>query len=677
MPPDPRLVERVAELRRELAHHNYRYYVLDAPAISDAAYDSMMRELRELEAGHPELVAPDSPTQRVGAPPSAGFAEVQHSVPMLSLANAFNHEELRAWYDRARRLLGGRDFDMACELKIDGLAVSLVYRDGVLVQGATRGDGTRGEDVTANLRTVRSVPLRLLKPVPSLLEVRGEVYLSRKAFDQINERRATEGLPLYVNPRNSAAGSVRQLDPSATAARPLDVFVYGLGQVEGGAVPDTQWELLEWFRDVGLRTNPNNRRCDTLDQVEDYYRQWLEGRERLGYDTDGIVVKANPRALWDELGVVGREPRYAVAYKWPAEQAVTRLLDIGVNVGRTGSLNPYAILAPVFVSGVTVRQATLHNEDDIRRKDLRIGDWVVVERAGEVIPQGVRPLTERRTGEEKEFWMPDRCPVCGGQVVREPDEAMARCVNASCPAQALERLKHFVSKGAMDIEGLGGKWCQTLNEAGLVKDVADLYGLNKDQLLSLERMGELLAAKVLNNIAASKERPLDRLLFALGIFHVGSEIADVLAPRFPSMHALMNASEEDLTQVTGIGPKIAAGVAAFFRDPANRVLVERLRQAGVRMDAGETAASGKAEGLPLNGKTFCFTGTLSAMSRTDAEEAVKALGGVATGTVTRKTQYLVVGADAGESKVTQARRYGTQVLTEEEFAAMVKEARGA
>ncbi|MSQ13900.1 MAG: NAD-dependent DNA ligase LigA [Dehalococcoidia bacterium] len=670
---DPKLSERAVELRRELADHNYRYYVLDAPAISDAAYDSMMRELRELEAGNPELVTPDSPTQRVGAPPLSGFAEVFHAVPMLSLANAFNEEELRAWYDRARRLLGGRDFDMACELKIDGLAVSLVYRDGVLVQGATRGDGTRGEDVTTNLRTVRSVPLRLLKPVPTLLEVRGEVYLSRKAFDLINERRAAEGLALYVNPRNSAAGSVRQLDPSATVARPLDVFVYGLGQVEGGVVPDTQWELLEWFRDVGLRTNPNNRRCDTLDQVEDYYRTWLEGRERLGYDTDGIVVKANPRALWDELGVVGREPRYAVAYKWPAEQAVTRLLRIGVNVGRTGSLNPYAILEPVFVSGVTVRQATLHNEDDIRRKDLRIGDWVVVERAGEVIPQVVKPLIERRTGEEKEFRLPDRCPVCGGQVAREPEEAMARCVNASCPAQALERLKHFVSKGAMDIEGLGGKWCQTLHEAGLVNDVAELYGLNKDQLLGLERMGELLATKVLNNIAASKARPLARLLFGLGIFHVGLEIADVLVARFPSMDALMSASEEDFTQVTGIGPKIAASVAAFFRDPANRALVERLRQAGVRMDAGEAAAPGEAEGLPWIGKTFCFTGTLSAMSRTDAEEAVKALGGVATGAVTRKTHYLIVGADAGEIKVTQARRYGTQVLTEEEFAALLSE----
>lgn len=673
MPADQKTAERAAELRKEITYHNHRYYVLDSPLISDAAYDSLLRELRELEFRFPELITPDSPTQRVGAPPAAGFAEVAHAVPMLSLANAFDAAELRAWYDRARRLLGGRDFDMSCELKIDGLAVTLIYRDGVYVQGATRGDGTRGEDVTANLRTVRSVPLSLIKPVPPLLEVRGEVYLSRKAFDQVNARRAAEGLDLYVNPRNTAAGSVRQLDPAATAERPLDIFVYGVGQVEGGATPDTQWALLEWLRDVGFRTNPHNRRCDALDQVEDFYQKWLEGRHDLGYDTDGVVVKINRLALWDELGVVGREPRYAVAYKWPAQQAVTQLLDIGINVGRTGSLNPYAILEPVFVSGVTVKQATLHNEDDIRRKDLRIGDWVVVERAGEVIPQVVKPLVERRTGEEKEFRMPNQCPVCGGQVVREPDEAMARCVNASCPAQALERIKHFV--GVMDIDGLGGKWCQTLYETGLIKDVAGIYGLTRDQIIAIERMGDILAAKILANIAGSKERPLARLLFALGIFHVGSEIADVLVRRFPTMDALMAATEEDLMQVTGIGPQIAASVASFFRDPSNHALLDRLRQAGVRMDAGEAAAP--REGMPLSGKSFCFTGTLSGMSRTQAEEAVKALGGAATPSVSRKTQYLVVGADPGESKVTQARRYGAQVLNEEEFMALLQAAKSA
>jgi DNA ligase (NAD+) len=669
---DPAMAARIQQLRDELNLHNYRYYVLNAPTISDTAYDSMMSELRRLESQHPELVTSDSPTQRVGAPPSSGFAEVVHGQPMLSLANAFSLEELQAWHQRVQRLLGGRPFTMMCELKIDGLAINLTYRDGVLVQGATRGDGSRGEDVTANLRTIRTIPLRMMGHAPSLLEVRGEVYLSKKAFDQINAKRAELGLPLYANPRNSAAGSVRQLDPGATAERPLEIFAYAVGQAEDADLPDTQAKLLAWLRDHGFRTNPHVKHCKALDDVEAYFQHWLKARESLGYDTDGVVVKVDELAYWDELGVVGREPRYAIAYKWPAHQAVTRLLDIGINVGRTGSLNPYAILEPVFVGGVTVKNAALHNEDDIRRKDLRIGDWVIVQRAGEVIPQVVAPLTERRTGQQREFHMPNRCPICGGTLERDPEEAMVRCVNVSCPARIFEGLKHFVSKGAMDIEGLGPQWCQALLDSALVKDVADLYHLTKEQLLTLERMGDLLATKILRNIEGSKERPLHRLLFALGIFHVGSEIAELLASRFPSMDALMAASEQDLTQVPGIGPKIAASVVAFFADPPNRALVQRLRDAGVRMQA---QAARVAAGSPLSGATFCFTGTLAGMERGAAEQAVKALGASATSSVTRKTTYLVVGAEPGAAKVSQAQKLGTQQLSETQFLKLLEEAR--
>ncbi|MSP78771.1 MAG: NAD-dependent DNA ligase LigA [Dehalococcoidia bacterium] len=668
----PQNAQRAVELRRELNYHNYRYYVLDAPDISDAAYDTMIQELRALEEKFPELRTPDSPTQRIGAPPQSAFAQVTHGIPMLSLANAFNGDDLRAWYERARKLIG-RDMELTSELKIDGLAVSLIYRDGVYVQGATRGNGIVGEDITPNLRSVRAVPLRLLKAKPTLIEIRGEVYLTRKAFDQINAKREAEGQPLFANPRNCAAGSLRQLDPSVTASRPLDIFVYGVGAAEGVKVPQTQWEMLTWLQENGFKTNPNNRHCPTLDAAEEFYNTWDKGRETLGYDIDGVVVKVNNRALWDELGVVGREPRYAVAAKWAAHQAVTRLLDIGINVGRTGSLNPYAILEPVSLAGVTVKQATLHNEDDIHRKDLRIGDWVVVERAGEVIPQVVSPLTERRTGKEREFRMPEKCPVCSGNVVREPDDAMHRCLNAACPAQAFERLKHFVSKGAMDIEGLGAQWCQQLLENGLVQDVAGLYSLTKEQLLTQERMGDILAGKILKNIEASKSRPFARLVFALGTFHVGSEIAELLAADFPAMDKLMAAGEADLMGVPGIGPKIAKSVVDFFQDPPSRDLIAQLRAAGVRMEGGASAKP--RTGLPFSGKTFAFTGTLSSMTRPQAEAAVKELGGAAADSVTKKTSYVVTGADSGGSKMTQATKFGTEQLKEDDFVKMLEDAR--
>ena len=667
---DSEALERAAWLREELSRHNYRYYVLDDPAISDAEYDAFIRELRALEERYPELVTPDSPTQRVGAPPTAGFPQVAHGAPMFSLANAFDQVEFQAWYDRVVRLLDGQDFEMTCELKIDGLAVSLTYEDGVLVRGATRGDGSRGEDVTGNLRTVRSIPLRLLGAAPTRMEVRGEVFLGRSAFRRLNAQREAEGLPLYANPRNTAAGSVRQLDPAATAQRPLDIFVYAVGAVEGGTLPPTQGETLQWLAALGFHTNPHTRHTPAPDDVLRYYADWLEGREALDYETDGVVVKADQRALWEPLGVVGREPRWAIAYKWPAHQVVTRVEAIEVNVGRTGKLNPYAVLEPVQVGGATVKHATLHNEDYIRTKDIRVGDSVVVERAGEVIPQVVRVVTDRGDADPPAFHMPATCPACGGDVVRAPEEAAHVCTNVSCPAKLFEGIQHFVSRGALDIEGLGAQWVRILLDAKLIDDAAGLYTLRLEDLVQLDRMGEVLAQKILANIEGSKERPLARLVFGLGIPHVGSEVAELLVAHFPTMQRLMDATEEEITEVPGVGPVIAASVVAFFADPANQKLVEDLCAAGLRMEAD--VPEPPAEGLPLSGLTFCFTGTLSSMPRSQAEERVKALGAAATSSVTRKTTYLVTGAETGASKVRQAERSGTQLLTEEQFLELLE-----
>ena len=670
---DREAIDRLEELRKEVSFHDYRYHALDDPVITDAEYDVLVRSLRELEARHPELITPDSPTQRVGAGPVEGFDEVRHVLPMLSLANAFDYGELEAWHNRVTQLLEGAAFRMVCELKIDGLAVSLTYRDGRLARGATRGDGFRGEDVTANLRTVRSIPLVLQGEPPRVLEARGEVYMPAESFRRLNEERQAAGEPLYANPRNTGAGSIRQLDPRVTASRNLEIFVYSLGHVEdgdSGPMPDNHWEALQALRGFGFRTNPHNVVCADLEQVEDLYRSWLERRHDLPYGADGIVVKVDPFEFQDVLGYVGREPRWAIAYKFPAEQAVTRLLGIGVNVGRTGSLNPFAMLEPVNVSGATVKMATLHNEEDIRRKDIREGDWVVVERAGEVIPQIVGPVVERRTGQEREFLMPERCPVCDTPVVKPEDEAMHRCPNASCPAQFFELLKHFVSKGAMDIDGLGERWCRILIDQGLVGDVAGLYSLEKEQLLKLERMGEKLASRILDNLERSKGRPLPRIIYALGIFHVGSEMADLLAQRYSSLDRLAQASREDLVAIPGIGPKIADSIVDYFSVERNVEVIRRLREAGVRLYE-EAPSGGEAErDLPLGGLSFVITGTLSSLSRSQAEKRVKELGGAASSNVTRKTTYLVVGKDPG-SKLASAQRLGTKLLDEDAFLGLL------
>jgi DNA ligase (NAD+) len=669
--------QRAEELRRELNYHNHRYYTLDDPVISDGQYDLLLRELREIEAEHPELLTADSPTHRIGGEPSSAFAEVEHSRPMLSLGNAFDFDELSAWHRRISALLDDESFDMVCELKIDGLAVNLTYEDGVLVQGATRGNGATGEDVTRNLRTIHTIPLKLEGFVPhesQRLEVRGEVYLPVEEFHRLNKAREERGEQLYANPRNTGAGTIRQLDPKVTAARNMQIWVYSLNSTDGTEFIESHWEALEWLGNVGFRINPNNRLCHSLEGVEDYYRYWLERRHDLPYEADGVVVKVSPLAMQERLGVVGREPRWAIAYKFPAERATTMLKYIGINVGRTGSLNPYAVLEPVIVSGATVQHASLHNEEDINRKDIRVGDTVIIERAGDVIPQVVGPVPAQRTGQEQVFRMPERCPECDTPVVKAEDDAMHRCPNSSCPAQFFELLKHFVGKNAADIDGLGERWCGILIERGMVSDVAGLYGLEKDKLLELDRMGDKLATRILSNIEKSKSRSLPRMLFALGITHVGAEVADLLAQNYLGIRDLANATEEDLTAIEGIGPKIAESIIAWFQAPENQEVVEKLLAAGVKLQQDSLpipATAVPSENSPFGGLSFVVTGTLSALPRKDAEARIKELGGKVTSSVTKKTGYVVVGESPG-SKAATAEKLGIPTLDEDAFLRLLE-----
>jgi len=662
--------KRIEELREQINYHNYRYYVLDSPEISDAEYDELMQGLIRLENERPELITPESPTQRVGAAPVEAFGVVEHPEPLLSLANVFSFDELAAWYRRNTNLLPELPTDFVCELKLDGLAVALTYEDGRFAVGATRGDGYRGEDITQNLRTIRSIPLAVPKDAPPRFEVRGEVYLSRAGFKKLNEERAKKGQPLFANPRNAAAGSVRQLDPRVTAKRPLDIYIYGLGWAEGN-VPPTHWETLEYLKSLGFKINPYNTHVSGLGEVEKCYQHWVEVRERIEFEADGVVIKVNSFELQRRLGTVGHDPRWAVAYKFPAVQGTTRLLDIGISVGRTGSLNPYAILEPVSVGGVTIKQAALHNEEDIHRKDIRIGDTVVVQRAGDVIPQVVAPVVSKRTGEERSFVMPSRCPVCGAEAVKPEGEVMARCTNASCPAQIFQSLTHFVSRGAMDIDGLGEKLAAALLNSGLVKDVADLYTLRTEELAVLERMGKKSAQNVHGAIEKSKDRPLSRVLFALGIRHVGAETAEILARHFGSIDKLAKASQEKLLEVATIGPKIAESIHAFFRQESNRKLIKDLKEAGV-VGVLEAEAAKPTE-LPLAGQEFVITGKLETFPRSEAEARIKEFGGAVGSSVTKKTTFLVVGADPG-SKLDKARDQGTRLLSEQEFLSLLEEA---
>jgi len=668
-----RVKQRVEQLRAQINHHNYRYYVLDSPEISDAEYDELMKELKQLEEQYPQFLTSDSPTQRVGAAPVEAFGIVEHPLPLLSLGNAFSKEELLAWNTRTSKLVAGEQSNFVCEHKIDGLAVALTYVNGQLTIGATRGDGFRGENITQNLRTIRSIPLSVPKEAPTRFEVRGEVFLPKAGFSKLNQERAEEGLPLFANPRNAAAGSVRQLDPCITAKRPLDIYIYMLGYAEGKPTPETHWETMEYLKSLGFKVNPNNRLFTTIDQVEEYHHNWVEKRESLPYEADGIVVKVDLLELQRRLGNIGHEPRWAIAYKFPAVQRTTCLKEIKISVGRTGTLNPYAILEPVSVGGVTIKSVALHNEDDIRRKDIREGDTVIIQRAGEVIPEIVGPVKSKRSGQEKEFTLLEKifdnekqrpaCPVCGAEVVKPEGEVMYYCSNAACPAQVQERIEHFASRGAMDIRGVGESMSATLFQKGLVKDVADLYYLKKEQLTNLERMGDKSATNILNSIEKSKQTPLARLIFALGILHVGEEMAEILAKEFHSIDNLAKASRDDLTHVSTVGPKIADSIVTFFRQEENLDIIERLRKAGVRLE--EEAA--KPKELPLAGQEFVITGRLEAFSRQEAEARVKALGGSTKDNITRNTTYLVKGADPGDSKLSRAQELGTEIINEEKL----------
>jgi DNA ligase (NAD+) len=664
--------DRVLELRREIARHRRLYYVEDAPEISDADYDALERELRGLESDHPELRAPDSPTETVGGEPAAPFTPVRHRIPVLSLDNAHDEEDLREWEARLRRALAGPVPHYVVEPKIDGLSMALHYQDGLLVRALTRGDGTVGEDVTANVRTVASIPSALTRPLPRL-ELRGEVYMSRIAFSALNRTRTEEGLPAFANPRNAAAGSVRLLDPAITAARQLECFAYGLVEIEGEPLPPTHGEGLALLAALGLPVNPLNRACDDLDAVVAAVRDLERDRDALPYMIDGLVVKVDELALRAAAGTTSKFPRWAVAFKFPPEQARTRVRAIVVQVGRTGALTPVAELDPVNVGGTTVSRATLHNEDEVRRKDVRVGDTVVIEKAGDVIPQVVRVLLEERAPGAAPFAMPGECPVCRSQVVREPDEVVGRCTGVTCPAKRREALLHYASRTGMDVQGLGEALVDQLLASGRVRDVADLYRLDLEALAGLERMGRKSAANVLAQIDASRSRPLHRLLYAIGIRHVGERAARVLASELRSLDAVAQASEETLTAIAEIGPKTARSLRVFFDQPGNRELLTRLAAAGVRTTAlpEERPAAPPAEG-PFAGKTVVLTGSLPGLTREQARGILEARGAKVVGTVSASTDLVVAGEAAG-SKLERARALGVPVMGFEEFEAMARE----
>lgn len=671
---DP-LARKLDALRREIRRHERLYYVEDNPEISDAEFDALMRELVELESAHPELASPDSPSARVGGEPASELAPVRHNpnAPMLSLENAYSLEELEKFHERVVKNLGGEPFEYAIDEKIDGLGVSMVYEDGVLVNGATRGDGVTGEDVTANLKTIKSIPLRVDAPDGmERFEVRGEVYLPREAFERINARREEDGQPLFANPRNCAAGSLRLLDSRITASRPLDIFIYSLITTDSNGRPvdnpsaRTHSEAIELLHKLGFKT-PLGAVRKTIAEVERVIDDYGKKRDSLGFDIDGLVIKVNSYRQQAELGATSKFPRWAIAYKYPAQQATTVVRDIQPQVGRTGAVTPVAILDPVEVSGSTVSRATLHNEDEIRRKDIRIGDTVFIEKGGDVIPKVVKVVESKRSGGEKMYKTPDKCPACGAAVSRPEGEAVARCAGASCPAQLREKLLHFTSRGAMDIDNVGPAVIDQLMERGLVHDYADLYALTHEQVAGLDRMAEKSAANVINAIAASKDRPLDRLIFALGIRYVGARAAQVLAQGFGSLDGLAGAGEEELTAIHEIGPSVAGSVTLFFSQEKNRAVIEKLRAAGVNMASAQAPG-----GRRLSGKQFVLTGSLDSMTRAEAKEKIESQGGRVTSSVTKKTDYVIVGAEPG-SKADKAKELKVATLDERAFIELLGE----
>ncbi len=664
------LPQKLEKLRDKVRYHEHRYYVQDDPEISDAEFDRLMNELKELEAKHPELVTPESPTQRVGGKPREGFIKVPHSTPMLSLDNAYSAEELRDWDRRVHELTGETRVDYVCELKLDGMSLALRFEDGSLALGLTRGNGNVGEDVTANVRTVRSVPLAISDAtlnragVPRDFEVRGELLMPIASFNRMNEEREAEGLPRFANPRNATAGTVRQLESRITAQRQLDFFSYALF-AGGRTIFERHSQTLKALQTAGFKVNPNHRLVHSLDDVFSFIQQWEQKRDSLPYEIDGIVIKVDRIALQEELGFTGKAPRWAIAYKYAARSGETRIEDILVQVGRTGKLTPVAALKPVPIGGTTVSRATLHNMDEIERLGVRIGDWVVVERGGDVIPKVVKVIESKPRG-TREFHMPNRCPECGGHVVRAEGEADHRCVNANCPAKLRESIRHFASRGVMNIEGMGDALVNQLVEQGLVKNVADIYDLTGEQLLGLERMGKKSAQNVLREIEQSKKLPLERVIYGLGIRFVGERTAQFLAEHFGSMDAFMQASEEELQQVTEIGPRVSAAVREFFDEPKNVALVQRLRKAGLTFTGKK-----KERGTALAGMTFVLTGTLQRHTRDEAKKLIEDAGGHVSGSVSKKTNFVVAGAEAG-SKLDKARELGVKVIDEDELEKLVK-----
>ena len=666
------VAQKIERLREKIRYHEHRYYVLDSPEISDAAFDRLVQQLKKLEAEHPELVTPDSPTQRVGGKPREGFPKVEHSRPMLSLDNAYSEEELADWERRVHELTGRKDIAYVCELKLDGMSLALTYEDGQLVRGVTRGDGSVGEDVTTNVRTIRSVPLsvsaaaRRKAGLPADFEVRGEVIMPLAAFRKMNEERERQGLSQFANPRNAAAGTIRTLEPNIVARRRLDFFAYFL-LVKGRYYFERHSKALEALKKTDFKVSRHYAVARDLNEVLRFIRRWEAEREKLPHEIDGVVIKVDSTALQDELGYTGKAPRWAIAYKYAARAGVTKVEDIIVQVGRTGKLTPVAVLTPVPIGGTTVSRATLHNLDEIERLGLKIGDWVEVERGGDVIPKVTKVVEDKQHARgHKKFHMPERCSVCGGHVVRDQGEADHRCVNANCPAKLKETIRHFAARSVMNIEGMGEALVDQLCDRGLVKSVADIYDLTKDRLVALERMGEKSAQNVLDEIEASKKLPLERVIYGLGIRMVGERTAQLLAEHFGSLDALMDASEEELQQVPEVGPRVSESIRAFFDEKRNRELVERLRKAGLTFEAKK-----KKRGTKLAGKAFVLTGTLAHYSRDEARRMIEGAGGKVTGSVSKKTDYVVAGSDPG-SKLDKAKELGVKVIGEKEMEELVE-----
>ncbi|MCL4477679.1 MAG: NAD-dependent DNA ligase LigA [Deltaproteobacteria bacterium] len=662
--------KRITELRRILDHHNYLYYVLDSPEISDDEYDRLFRELKMFEEQYPQFLDPNSPTRRVGAKPLEKFSQVKHTVPMLSLDNAFSNEEFNQFVDRINRFLGREGpYDFVGEPKLDGLGVELIYESGVFKIGSTRGDGNVGEDVTQNLRTIKAIPMYLIEgryPTPKRIEVRGEVIMNKKDFLSLNTRREEQGEPLFSNPRNAAAGSLRQLDPKITARRNLDIILYAAGSYDGVEFK-THLEMLEHFKAWGMKTNPLNKLLHTKDDVFKYFSDIEKKRDDLPYECDGVVFKINSLSLQRFLGEVSRNPRWAIAYKFKPRTAMTKVLDIVPQVGRTGILTPVALLEPVNIGGARIQRSTLHNQSELDKKDIRIGDTVVVERAGDVIPEVVNVVKEKRTGKEVPFHMPDKCPVCGSKIEKLEDDIFYRCINISCPAQVKEKIRHFAQRGAMNIEGLGEKWISTLVDKNIVQDVASLYALKKEDIISMERMGDVLAKKLTDAVQKSRGAQLDRFIFALGILHVGEHIAKTLAMKFKSIDDLEKATKEELQQIEGIGPEIAESIHDFFYTKENQILLGKLMSFLNITNPYEGAVTGH-----LKGMRFIFTGGLTALSRDQAKQLVEQNGGSVTESISKKVDYVVAGDQPG-SKLDKARSFGLKILSEDEFLKLVRD----